>query len=181
MDELELERLGLERARVVAAASATEDFATSLGDTAGEIQPERAGPEEIASALTTAAALWMLVDVARARPIFRLAARYLDGLGSGDATILLICAGPRSDPVRFASDDLPARLVSAGGVLGRIWPVATGDVPPDAYRAGVADDPLLGGAPAGLPIGRLGIPLRIYLELGDEIASIRTGSVDPGL
>jgi len=153
-----VEILQLDRERVLASASATEDHAA------------RAETADIAlaSEWAVAASLWSLLDPPRATEAFAHAAAAYAELRSPWAAVLAVCADVRR-PSHLSEwePDRPlfehARPEAA--VLSQLWPFAAnaGD-----YDLAGALDTLASsaGRATARPVGRLRIPLEHYLALG---------------
>lgn len=180
--------LGLDPARVAAAAGATEDYARLLG--AGELEPLEldatadAGDVDqqalcVASAFTTAASLWMLLDAHRAAYLFNAAADVLpDGAGSAD--VLRICAHPRDAPVTQPFVEWERRTRSPEAtVLSLLTPLAGGRIPPSEVEAALGNLPEVSARPRATPTGKLRLPLGLYLDVLFEVANIRSEQVEP--
>lgn len=180
--------LGLDPERVIAKASATEDYARVLSDRARE-EPERAAhwQQRAASAQTVSGSLWMLVQPEQAFAPMASAEDVHAELGSAFGSLLSICAHPRRPtPPRAlpterwtASGDRPRpdippqpRLQPEATLLAHIWPLATGESD-ERLRSLLSDAPLLASLPGSLLTGRLRVPLAHYRGVAADIDRMR--------
>jgi hypothetical protein len=191
--------LGLNATRIVAKASATEDYARILIERAAE-DPAAAEAWRVraSSAQTIAGSLWMLVRPQEAFAPLGHAEEIHDAIGSAYGSLLSICAHPRrptpaqplprdvwagpqakrpDDPERERSpepDQALARLQPAASLLAHLWPLAAGQTD-QSLKQLLSDTPVLQTLPGSWLTGRLRIPLAHYRGLATEIDQLRHG------
>jgi hypothetical protein len=189
---------GLSQDRIVAKASATEDYARILIERGAE-SPKAADGWRIraASAQTIAGSLWMLVRPQRARTPLGYAEEIHDTIGSAYGSLLGICAHPRDpaytqplaqdvwsgpqverrdNPEREepSAKDIPAfaHVQPAASLLAHVWPLAVGQTDLSLKQL-LADSPVLEELPDSWLTGRLRIPLAHYRAVATEIDQLR--------
>lgn len=117
-----------------------------------------------------AAACWCLVRPAAAPAAFSEARRLYQGLGSPFAIAVAICAGEQELP-SVESRQSTAPEDYAYRALWLAWMVASRKISPPTIPARERD---------WLPVGHLGIPLRLYLNFSRDVGrAIRSGHSRP--
>lgn len=196
-----VETLDLDPVRIVAKASATEDYARILLERAVEApEATTAGSWQIraAGSLTTAGSIWMLVRPQEAFAPLGRAEEIHDTIGSAYGSLLGICAHPRRPviaqplpryvwerPQGELSDETErerpsgpgptfARLQPAASLLAHLWPLAAGKTDLSLQQL-LSDTPVLETLPGSWLTGRLRIPLGHYRGLATEIDQLRHG------
>lgn len=190
-----VEALGLDPARIVAKAGATEDYARLLTERAAE-DPAAADAWRVraAGAHTIAGSFWMLVRPREALAPLGQAEKLHDAIGSAYGSLLSICAHPRlpapAPPLPrsvwegsraerpddaespFEPEPTVARLQPAASLLAHLWPLAAGETDQSLEQL-LSDTPLLGALPGSWLTGRLRIPLAHYRGVAREIDLLR--------
>jgi len=172
---------GLDPPRILAKASATEDYARTLLVRAAEAEEDETTAANIrvraASALTTAGSLWSLIDANRATAMFAESATINYSVGSPYGAFLQICARPSEADPSTQNWSVGAGLASAG-ILASVWPIVTRQI--DVRLDQVLEDvPLLRQVPAARATGRLRIPFSYFSNLAYELDHLRWSTDAP--
>ena len=189
-----VEALGLDPARIVAKASATEDYARILLERAAEDTASAAEWRlRAASAETIAGSLWMLVRPKAASTPLGHAEDIHAASGSAYGSLLSICAHPHhpTPPHELPNSIWGSSSVEPGDVehgrplesplmhiqpaaslLAHLWPLAAGHTDQSLEQL-LSDTPILATLSGSRLTGRLRIPLGHYRGLAEEIDRLR--------